>query len=221
MIHAIWHNPVIPDEFDPFLKSWVTHNPETEVKIWSFKKGRELIEAHYPFLLSTFDSSAANVQKANILRYVVLHRFGGIYLDLDMLCLKPLTQFFKDELFFARHSGNTICNAICGSKAEHPFWELVFSSLLETPTELQGPSRFPVIQSTGSPLIQNLIESYDSKVKLYPPKFFFPVGMGSPKAAYKKYYPEAYTMHFWNWGWGHGKVDGGNLKIMNRSDFGV
>ena len=37
----------------------------------------------YPWFLETFDGYPYPIQRADAIRYFVLHHFGGIYIDLD------------------------------------------------------------------------------------------------------------------------------------------
>jgi mannosyltransferase OCH1-like enzyme len=40
----------------------------------------------YPWFLETFDGYPYPIQRADAIRYFVLHHFGGIYIDLDDVC---------------------------------------------------------------------------------------------------------------------------------------
>lgn len=42
-----------------------------------------LTAARYPWFLETFDGYRYPIQRADAIRYFVLHHFGGIYIDLD------------------------------------------------------------------------------------------------------------------------------------------
>jgi mannosyltransferase OCH1-like enzyme len=42
-----------------------------------------LTVARYPWFLETFDGYVYPIQRADAIRYFVLHHFGGIYIDLD------------------------------------------------------------------------------------------------------------------------------------------
>jgi inositol phosphorylceramide mannosyltransferase catalytic subunit len=49
---------------------------------WTDQNGRAFLLKHYPSLVRTFDSYTHPVQRADALRYAVLHHYGGIYLDM-------------------------------------------------------------------------------------------------------------------------------------------
>ncbi|KAF8827977.1 hypothetical protein HHX47_DHR4001039 [Lentinula edodes] len=42
---------------------------------------REFIAEHYPWFLDTFNDYKYAIQRADAIRYFVLHHYGGVYLD--------------------------------------------------------------------------------------------------------------------------------------------
>jgi hypothetical protein len=52
--------------------------------LWTDATARLFIQTHYPSFLATYDSYEYNIQRADAIRYFVLHRYGGIYMDLDV-----------------------------------------------------------------------------------------------------------------------------------------
>jgi mannosyltransferase OCH1-like enzyme len=67
----------------------------SEYMLWTDDTSREFIAEHYPSQLQMFDSYTYPIQRADSIRYFVLHHFGGIYMDLDIGCrrrMDPLLQ---------------------------------------------------------------------------------------------------------------------------------
>ena len=63
--------------------------------LWTDATSREFIKTNYPAHLHMYDSYKYPIQRADSIRYFVLHHFGGIYMDLDIGCrrrLDPLLQ---------------------------------------------------------------------------------------------------------------------------------
>lgn len=58
--------------------------------MWEDETGTAFIKEHYPEILPHYLGYGQNIQRANILRYALLHHFGGVYLDLDVTCLVPI-----------------------------------------------------------------------------------------------------------------------------------
>lgn len=65
------------------------HNPGAEHRYWSDADLRALLAASYPAFLPMFDAALLGVQRSDLARLVVLHRFGGVYVDLDIEALRP------------------------------------------------------------------------------------------------------------------------------------
>ena len=67
----------------------------SEYMLWTDETSRDFVKTYYPHHLHMFDSYEYPIQRADSIRYFVLHHFGGIYMDLDIGCrrrLDPLLQ---------------------------------------------------------------------------------------------------------------------------------
>lgn len=69
--------------------------PLSEYMLWTDETAREFVKTFYPAHLHMYDSYKYPIQRADSIRYFVLHHFGGVYMDLDIGCrrrLDPLLQ---------------------------------------------------------------------------------------------------------------------------------
>lgn len=211
MIHFIWNDENVPQAYEKFIASWRFHHPEATIRIWTFAEGEQIIADYYPDLYELFMQYDLPIQKANVLRYVLLHMFGGIYADLDMFCLKPLTALYEsNEAFIGKHDNHFLCNAIMGSIPGHLYWQKVFDGLpaaLEwmNMNSISVPQR--AIHTTGSPYLQSIIEDFKQSVTIFDKEYFYPVGCMEAPEFYCGEHPNAYTIHYWNYSWGR-KYDG-------------
>jgi len=116
---------------------------------WTDENGREFLEKNYAWFLKTWNSYKTNVQKADALRYFVLHYYGGIFLDMDLYCLHRL-----DGLF------NYLDNRISSDKH-------IFLAAKAFPV---GISNGFMITTRHHPLLQRVIEN----LELYNRNFLLP-----------------------------------------------
>ena len=65
--------------------------------MWTDSSSRAFIAQHYPSFLPTFDSYPYGIQRADAIRYFVLHRFGGIYMDLDVGCKRDFAPLLRGD----------------------------------------------------------------------------------------------------------------------------
>lgn len=70
--------------------------------------------------------------KADVLRLLVLLKFGGIYLDIDTICIKPLKALLSYDFVMGRenyiNSEYGLCNAVILSSKNNQFLQYWFST---------------------------------------------------------------------------------------------
>ena len=64
--------------------------------LWTDEDNLQLIKDHYPWFLDTFVGYKENIKRADAVRYFILHRYGGIYMDLDFGCLRHIGSRLSD-----------------------------------------------------------------------------------------------------------------------------
>ena len=109
-------------------------NPEFEYCFFDDDDVERFVDAEFPEYRRMFDTFRFRIQKYDFFRYLAVYRFGGFYLDLDLLLgagLAPLTGhqcvFSFEDLhisgFLRRRYGMdwTIANYAFGARAGQPF----------------------------------------------------------------------------------------------------
>lgn len=66
------------------------HSHWDEHYFWTDDNADGFFEDYYPWFQDTWNSYPSIVQRADALRYFVLHKFGGVFLDMDLFCRNPL-----------------------------------------------------------------------------------------------------------------------------------
>jgi len=117
IFHQIWVGPEpFPDEFAAYQESWIRHNPGWELRFWtdeSLPEGLLRREA--------YDRSRTPWERADILRLEVVVRFGGVHVDADFECLRPIAPLIEDaELFIGYRKAGHVNGALFGAVAGHP-----------------------------------------------------------------------------------------------------
>jgi len=113
IIHQTWKTKNIPAKYAQFAETVKRNNPDYEYRLWTDHDNRRLIEDLYPWFLSTYDSYAHGIERVDAVRYFILYTYGGVYIDLDMECLKPIDSLFREgELFFSLEAGPLIRNQV-------------------------------------------------------------------------------------------------------------
>ena len=72
--------------------------------IWNFPDSELFIAKHHPWLLSTWRTYPYDVQRADLLRYLILYHYGGIYLDVDMSCIESFDPYVQNNISSIVHT---------------------------------------------------------------------------------------------------------------------
>ena len=88
------------------------YNPKTDIYIWDEPKLDYLVKKDYPKLLKFWNGFPSTFYKIDFGRYLVLKKYGGMYLDLDMQCLRPLPNCNQMDFIntFTDHNGRVTFN---------------------------------------------------------------------------------------------------------------
>lgn len=98
--------------------------------LWTDAGSREFIATQYPWFLDTFDNYTYNIERADAIRYFVLHHYGGIYVDLDIGCLRPMDQLLVYPVILPVTTPVGISNDLIFSEKGHPFMEQTIHNLV-------------------------------------------------------------------------------------------
>lgn len=145
-------------------------------KMWNLAKCVKLIQTHYPKYMKLWNSFTLPIQKADFVRYCILHKYGGIYIDCDIHPLKSLDELFKKDYFFVTwHDDKKKLpyNAVMGSQQnEEIFVEIMkhceesFKKASKQEIYKIWKGRF-VFQTTGHRMLQRVLEKHKVNKKKY------------------------------------------------------
>ncbi|XP_052804307.1 uncharacterized protein LOC128234238 [Mya arenaria] len=142
VVHQTWKDIHVPSEFHANVRSFVELHPDFDYFFWTDASARILIRARHPNLLALFDNIVEPVRRADLLRYVVLYEYGGVYADIDTQCLRPLHRVLNkyacvlspEPYEHASLIFNTefmVTNSIMFCRANHPFFKQVLENIAD------------------------------------------------------------------------------------------
>ena len=219
VIHQTWKTNEVPVAWAPFQRTWREHHPDWEYRFWTDVDLRELVRRDYPWFLATYDGYKQPIRRVDAARYFIMHRYGGVYADLDFECLRPIDHLIRNhEIVFglepkvhaslpiAKQGGfaRIVCNAFLASEAWHPFWDHVFERL-EASREEASP-----LEATGPFFLTRAYERYREPQRVYlaEAKLLYPISNEERRAGILENPPErarvstdAFAIHHWSGSW--------------------
>ena len=104
----------LPYPYNLNAQTWIKQNPRFIYKYVNAKERRAQLELLRPDMLKVYDGVVSNVTKSDIWRYAVLTEYGGVYADLDSVCLHPLELDHNEDFISAQIGGNAKCTGSDG-----------------------------------------------------------------------------------------------------------
>jgi mannosyltransferase OCH1-like enzyme len=215
IIHQIWFGTIPTkreakkayDKLKIYRDSWVIKNPTWCRIEWNKKLCMDLIKTFYPEHMDMFKKYKYEIQRCDMIRYLILHRYGGWYADMDYYCNRPLDEAmnkYKNSIYFVQ-SPNTvigqdddhISNSLMYSVRNHSFWRCVMLELEKAQKAPVYYSKHLEVMFTTGPAILNRVYSqykYKYRVKSLPYKLFHPYGVKDDIRSINLS-PEIFTAH--------------------------
>lgn len=165
-LHQIWLGDApLPTRA---LETWQRLNPGWEYRLW-----REDTPGLFPLVnQDKFDRAQTFTVKSDLMRYEVLLRHGGVYVDADMIALRPLDAFLsfvRKSAFLVqdRHFKSLLTNAMMGSMPGHPLLAEMVTRIARMPPL---PRKMHGMRITGPGLLTRLVRhpAYRHIVQAFP-----------------------------------------------------
>ncbi|MFA0812841.1 glycosyltransferase family 32 protein [Microbulbifer epialgicus] len=131
ILHQTWKTSSIPKHWERFQSEWIDFHPDWEYRLWTDEDNRRFIEKEYPDFLELYDSYPYNIQRADAIRYFILHKLGGVYVDLDYQCIQNIEKLLNDKTCVVGLEPNAhsleqgldkmLCNAFMAVTPDHSF----------------------------------------------------------------------------------------------------
>ena len=108
--YTTWHTKNLPPLMEQNFNNIQDKNPEIEFKLYDEKECRDFIKSNYDNdVLEAYDRLAPSSYKSDLWRYCILHKLGGIYLDIKYNTINKfrLIHLCNREHFVYDHANNS------------------------------------------------------------------------------------------------------------------
>ena len=114
----------VPVSMKDYVDTWITLNPEYEYRFYDDDDIIDFLKNDFPDFLEGYKKIKYGASKADLWRYLVMYKFGGVYADMDCRCLNPLRQWIDPKAAFATQLGinKDLCQWLIISVPENPIF---------------------------------------------------------------------------------------------------
>lgn len=205
IIHQIWIGKAMPAEFEAYQQSWKEHHPDWEYKLWTQHDidkyewtNKDLIkQSHNPGEIS------------DMMRYEILYRYGGVYIDTDFECLQALDQlhYMYDFYIGIQPLDSDIVQlgiGIIGSIPGHPIIKACIDRMKDTWYTKEYEQK--ATARTGPLYFTKIFYDVADRSKeidiAFPAGYFYPLGCNEDEVKKNEWIQQgAYGIHHWAKSW--------------------
>ena len=205
ILHYCWFGKSQkPSMFLKCFDSWKKYCPDYKIIEWN--------ETNSEIFSNSFYKNALRKKKyafvSDYVRSKVLYEYGGIYIDTDMLLLKPIDNLLQYNFFSGFEVDNRVAYGLFGGVKKNHFFNKMLHFYNENNFDEFSP---PVITHTFKEVILN--SNLNEKEILFDSSYFYPLTYQDKDKDYKKFINEnTYAVHLWNHSWASNKKE--NIPVL-------
>lgn len=162
IIHQTWKNTKIPDKWKEAVESCKEIYKGYKYMLWTDDLMKKFVKKEYPFFYKTYNEYPHTIQRCDAFRFLVIYKYGGIYIDMDVYCKKSITPLLKHDLLLVKSANyDTFTNCFMASVPEHPFIKYCIDKLIDHKDSysLLG-NHMHIMCSTGPFFINTMVNEY-------------------------------------------------------------
>ena len=212
IIHQIWIGPKkFPSKYSRWASTWKKLNPTWIYKFWTESNLLELKLKNQ----KKIDSSKNIGYKTDLIRYEILKKFGGLYIDTDFECIRPIPDdFLKFDFVSCVVFSNRpqIANGMMMSKVNSELINKIINNI-----KFDGRTKDPlkIIDYSGASHLTRqylLLEKKEQeKCLILPSNYFYPfpnflINNFKNNDIYEFITKETIGLHHWEMSWIKGNL---------------
>ncbi|WP_226345351.1 glycosyltransferase family 32 protein [Agilicoccus flavus] len=181
ILHFVW---VGDDSKRPngCIDSWRIQNPEYEVRVWGNSElaAQPWVNASHMREMSRRELCGV----ADLMRYEILYSHGGVALDADSMCVRPLEDWLLEPEDFTcwsneLHLPGLLANGVMGAKAGSSYIAAIIMAIQDAPSVVHDRAW----KTTGPMVTTSVWHEYGYPLTVYPSHYFLPDYHSGPSYA--------------------------------------
>jgi mannosyltransferase OCH1-like enzyme len=88
IIHQTCKTKDVPEKWKDAFDSCKTNNKGFKHILWTDETMDKFVKKYYHDFYKIYKSYKYHIQRCDVFKFLVLYKYGGIYLDMDIICNK-------------------------------------------------------------------------------------------------------------------------------------
>ena len=203
IIHQIWLGSAVPEMFERYMNSWVEQHLGRD---WRYKLWTDADVANIELDNQAFYDATDNYGvKSDILRWEIMYRYGGVYVDMDFECLQSLDIFhYTYDFYTALQPLDTffvqLGAALFGARPGHQILKQCIKTIKDDWHEQGAPKKTGPVHFTKS-FYAAAGKGGNIDIAL-PASYFYPFGSRDSNVNRQQWKKAgAFAVHWWAKSW--------------------
>ena len=100
IIHQIWSgiDEPLPETAQILGDTWKQDYPDWEYKVWNNQMMNDFVQQYYPQYWEIYQKFPYNIQRWDTIRYLILDKIGGMYVDFDYESTAVQRKYLRHDL---------------------------------------------------------------------------------------------------------------------------
>ena len=233
IIHQIWMdnknelniNPYMPEKYSVFSNGWGDNNKDYTQIIWNGYEMDKFIRENYNNYYELYKKFPRWIYRCDMFRYIILNKYGGVYLDMDFVCIKSLPIWQHKVILFSDCKPDIVfCgvnNCILVSEPNNIFWINVLNEIDKRFKE--NPDR-DLVEITGPNLLNDIQKTNDIYIEKNPCYFFNHHYNDRDKNKKPEVNNCSIGYHLWDFTWKNDNIDtkyNNSISEINTNDYDI
>lgn len=212
IIHQIWWqgSNKIPKKMLNYRKSWTTKHTDFTFIIWDKYLFEHLLHRlNIPIFNKIYIELPYIIQKIDFCKYIVLYHYGGLYVDIDTICEKPIHTFLNIKNLivsklkvYKKLNIYLVNNGVIFCKKKHIFfYYLIIEIYKNRKQKIYQNKDLYILESTGPLLFTKVIMKYLFLYKFKNIMILNPFYFESNEIDNHNYIKGLYITHIHNTSW--------------------
>lgn len=189
----------MPVHLAAYGDTWERLHPTWAHRLWTEDNLPELVNADVFDRAETIAPGHEGQLRADVARYEILYRFGGVYVDADLEALRPIDELLDGRSCFVgwEDPGVWINNACMAAEPGHPFFAALIAGL---PAHVDRLGRRGITRPnrlTGPQYATPIYREHAATVTAFPKEHFYPY-LWNELERIGEHFPESYAVHHWH-----------------------
>jgi len=143
-IFQSWYTTELHPEVQKYIDEMKANNPEYTHKLYTDSEMDSFVNENFKGVIAEcYNKLNIIVAKVDFWRYLILYKYGGVYLDMDSYINKPLRELIKDEdecIITAEGNPNLFVQWALIFNKGHPILQLVIELIILNIKKNQYPN---------------------------------------------------------------------------------